>query len=62
MENNENLLPFSAMITQEVLANVPDEDLGVAANAIQSGLLLIPLVNRPFISASQAKRDTSTDT
>ena len=61
MENNENIPPFSAMIIQEVLANVPVEDLGVAANAVQSGLLLIPLVNRPSISASQAKRDTSTD-
>ena len=62
VENNENLPPFSATIIQEVFANVPGEDLVVAANAVRSGLLLIPPVNRPSISASQARRDKSTDT
>ena len=47
---------------QEVLANVPIEDLGVASNAVRSGLLLIPPVNCPSISASQERRDKTTYT
>lgn len=47
---------------QQVLTNVPVEDLGVAANAVRSGLLLIPPVNRPSIPTSQARRDKSSDT
>ena len=52
LENNENIPPFSAMLVQEVLANVPVEYLGIVSNAVWGGIMLIPPVNWPYISTS----------
>ena len=47
---------------KQVLTNVPVEDLGVATNVVQSGVLLIPPINWPSILASQERRNTRTYT
>ncbi|KAH9318621.1 hypothetical protein KI387_020390 [Taxus chinensis] len=47
---------------QQALGNVPVKDLGDAAKAALSDILLIPTVNQPSIPATQARRDENLDT